>query len=81
MNASDTYILVLSLTFDAKLTQETARLLAAADTTTAQLSALSVAPLAAGLGSWGAGHGEAALRSTVAQQGALISDYRMEVSG
>ena len=61
--------------------QETARLLAAADTTTAQLSALSGTPLAAGLGGQGSGHGEAALRSTVERQGALISDYRMEVSG
>ncbi len=62
------------------VTQETARLLAAADTTTAQLSALSATPLAAGLGRQGSGHGEAALRSTVERQGELISDYRMEVS-
>ena len=63
------------------VTQETARLLAAADTTTAQLSALSATPLAAGLGGGqGSGHGEAALRSTVEQQGELISEYRTEVT-
>ncbi len=62
------------------ITQETARLLAAADTTTAQLSALSATPLAVGLGGQGSGHGEAALRSTVERQGELISDYRMEVT-
>jgi hypothetical protein len=55
--------------------QETARLLAAADTTTAQLSALSAAPLP--LGHDG---GAAALRSTVEEQGTLIRDYKTEVS-
>ena len=63
-------------------TQETARLLAAADMTTAELSALSATPLTAALGGGQAsGHSEAALRSTVEQQGVLISDYRTEVSG
>ena len=56
--------------------QETARLLAAADTTTAQLSALSAAPLPVVYDDGAT----AALRSTVEEPGTLISDYRTEVS-
>ena len=55
--------------------QDTARLLAAADTTTAQLSALSVVSLPMNQD----GQATAALRSTVEMQGAMISDYKTEV--